>query len=135
MSAASISPGSAAPGLDFEDYSLYSNLSDEELLQLAMERSLTDTTSSKTNTTSPPSPHQPDGSMHSAAPDHDQVQANCSHNPPPSQTSAHYSSPNPPAEKPPDLYVSSHSFDCPASCCEDLSGAQKGLVIRSTLVW
>uniref|UniRef100_A0A3Q3XC59 SOCS box domain-containing protein n=1 Tax=Mola mola TaxID=94237 RepID=A0A3Q3XC59_MOLML len=44
MAAPSIShSGSSAPVPAFEDYSLYSNLSDHELMQLAIERSLTDT--------------------------------------------------------------------------------------------
>uniref|UniRef100_A0A8C4DW11 SOCS box domain-containing protein n=1 Tax=Dicentrarchus labrax TaxID=13489 RepID=A0A8C4DW11_DICLA len=81
MAAASLSrSGSAA--LTFEDYSLYNNLSDEELVQVAIERSLTD----------------------AQARNHHH-QSHSSHNPPPDQTAAHYSSPNPPSETPPDPYV------------------------------
>uniref|UniRef100_A0A3B3VQ26 Ankyrin repeat and SOCS box containing 2 n=1 Tax=Poecilia latipinna TaxID=48699 RepID=A0A3B3VQ26_9TELE len=43
MASASVSrPGSGGSALAFEDYSLYSNLTDDELLQLAIERSLTE---------------------------------------------------------------------------------------------
>lgn len=136
MSAASIShSGSAAPGLSVEDYSLYSNLSDDELLQLAIERSLTDThcsnantasnsrtTSSTTSTTSSAiSRHQPESSTDPAARNTNQPRPKHPHNPTPTQTTAHYSSPNPPAEKPPDPYVNSRSFLFPASCCEYLN--------------
>uniref|UniRef100_UPI003AAF89CA ankyrin repeat and SOCS box protein 2 n=1 Tax=Centroberyx gerrardi TaxID=166262 RepID=UPI003AAF89CA len=91
------SPGSLGSGLDLEDYSLYSNLSDDELMQLAIERSLSDrsstappaeTSSSSLNPPADPSPPAPHYS---------------SHNPPPSLTSTHHSSHNPPTEKPPDL--------------------------------
>ncbi|XP_028996664.1 ankyrin repeat and SOCS box protein 2-like isoform X2 [Betta splendens] len=112
MSSASVSPsGSAAPDPNFEDYSPYSNLSDEELLQLAIERSLTDATNNrKTSTSPPPSPPQPDSNMNSAALNLGQAQAKHSQHPPvkkshdlpPTSTTAHYSSPNPPSEKPPD---------------------------------
>ncbi|XP_037393608.1 ankyrin repeat and SOCS box protein 2-like isoform X4 [Pygocentrus nattereri] len=54
MAAASVSmPGSTDTSLGFDDYSLYSNLSDDELMQLAIERSLTDSQSftSRTETT------------------------------------------------------------------------------------
>ncbi|XP_022519172.2 ankyrin repeat and SOCS box protein 2 isoform X1 [Astyanax mexicanus] len=54
MAAARVSlPGSSDSSLGFDDYSLYSNLSDEELLQLAIERSLEDSPNltSKTETT------------------------------------------------------------------------------------
>lgn len=135
MSAASTS-GSAALG--FEDYSLYDNLNDDELLQLAIERSLTDTHCSNTNTTrnssttsnpdktskttcttSPAtSRHRPESSMNPAAQNTNQPLPKHSQNPTLTQTTAHYSSPNPPAEKPPDPYVSSHSFNISASRCE-----------------
>lgn len=47
MAAASVSmSGSTGTGMEFADYSLYSNLSDDELLQLAIERSLADAHSS-----------------------------------------------------------------------------------------
>lgn len=95
MAAASISlPGSAAPGPEFEDYSVYSNLSDDELLQLAIERSLNDTHDA---TFTAASPAQSCDSC-----------SNCPAkkvNPPADETSAHYSSPNPPRQKPPDPYV------------------------------
>lgn len=103
----------------FEDYSLYGHLSDDELLQLAIERSLTDTqcNATTTDTIGPPHRHdirphtstrntnQPSHSSHNSPPNHS------SHNPPPNhscqtpphvKTTAHYSSPNPPTEKPPD---------------------------------
>ncbi|XP_044025681.1 ankyrin repeat and SOCS box protein 2 isoform X2 [Siniperca chuatsi] len=116
MAAASISrSGSAAPSLAFEDYSLYSNLSDDELLHLAIERSLTDTHRNTANTntaaTATASPHQPDSNSlnptvrNASQPSHrsHNPPANYSaHNPPPAQPTAHYSSPNPPSEKPPD---------------------------------
>uniref|UniRef100_A0A3P8TEJ8 Ankyrin repeat and SOCS box containing 2a, tandem duplicate 1 n=1 Tax=Amphiprion percula TaxID=161767 RepID=A0A3P8TEJ8_AMPPE len=98
MAAPSIShSGTSGSNLAFEDYSLYSNLSDDELLQLAIERSLTDThcntaTNNSTNTTK--NTNQP----------------SCSgHNPPPAESTAHYSSPNPPSEEPPDPYVTPFS--------------------------
>ncbi|XP_070782008.1 ankyrin repeat and SOCS box protein 2-like [Enoplosus armatus] len=116
MAAASISrSGSAASSLAFEDYSLYSNLSDDELLHLAIERSLTEThcNTTNTNTAAPTTtpPHQPDSnSLNPAARNanqpshssHNSSAAYSSHNPPPAQTTAHYSSPNPPSEKAPD---------------------------------
>ncbi|ROI33840.1 Ankyrin repeat and SOCS box protein 2 [Anabarilius grahami] len=47
MAAAHVSmPGSRGTNLEFADYSLYSNLSDDELMQLAIERSLADGQSS-----------------------------------------------------------------------------------------
>ncbi|XP_076873728.1 ankyrin repeat and SOCS box protein 2-like isoform X2 [Brachyhypopomus gauderio] len=43
MAAASVSvPGSAGPAFNYDDYSFYRNLSDDELMQLAIERSLTE---------------------------------------------------------------------------------------------
>ncbi|XP_068427851.1 ankyrin repeat and SOCS box protein 2-like isoform X2 [Clinocottus analis] len=80
----------AAASEALEDYSLYSNLSDDELLQLAIERSLTDT---------PPSqPAARNYSSHNAPADYS------SHNAPAAKTTAqaHYSSPNPPSEEPSD---------------------------------
>ena len=35
-------PDTTVPNMEFEDYTAYNNLSDEELLQLAIERSLTE---------------------------------------------------------------------------------------------
>ena len=130
MAAAGISHfGSAAPSHGSEDYSFYSNLSDDELMQLAIERSLTDTHCNNTSATSNATCntttnaaaaqmpfHQP-GSLNPVARNTNQPRHSShkpssnysSHNPLPAQTTAHYSSPNPPSEKPPDLYVSSHS--------------------------
>ncbi|XP_026164004.1 ankyrin repeat and SOCS box protein 2-like isoform X2 [Mastacembelus armatus] len=98
---------SGSAGVSFEDYSVYSNLSDDELLQLAIERSLTDTQCSNVNTdttsgtsaaTTPP--QQPNSSLDPAA--RKANSGNNSNNAPPAKTTAHYSSPNPPVEKPPD---------------------------------
>lgn len=96
MAAPSIShSGSSAPAPAFEDYSLYSNLSDDELMQLAIERSLTDTRGNAAPEARELNP--------AAAP------VNGSHYPPANYNShnaaANYSSPNPPCEKPPDPYV------------------------------
>ncbi|XP_065111889.2 ankyrin repeat and SOCS box protein 2 isoform X2 [Paramisgurnus dabryanus] len=53
MAAASVSiSGSTGTTMEFADYSLYSNLSDDELLQLAIERSLSDAHSSGSGTES-----------------------------------------------------------------------------------
>ncbi|XP_072218646.1 ankyrin repeat and SOCS box protein 2-like isoform X1 [Leuresthes tenuis] len=101
MAAASISrSSSAAPDAALEDYSIYSNLSDDQLLQLAIERSLTETHCSTTDTTTQPSQsHSRQNSLAQSTNQH-----GCSsHNPPDAQITAHYSSPNPPAVKPPDL--------------------------------
>ncbi|XP_035808536.2 ankyrin repeat and SOCS box protein 2-like [Amphiprion ocellaris] len=134
MAAPSIShSGTSGSNLAFEDYSLYSNLSDDELLQLAIERSLTDThcntatnnstnTSSTTNTSSITSSSNTTNNTNNATnsatntnrpPHHRENRPNpsakntnqpsCSgHNPPPAESTAHYSSPNPPSEEPPD---------------------------------
>ncbi|KAF3703296.1 Ankyrin repeat and SOCS box protein 2 [Channa argus] len=121
MAAATIShSGSAAPCGSLEDYSLYSNLSDDELLQLAIERSLTDTHCSNTsaasniattttNTLSAATTpaHLPDRNMNPTGRNTNQLKPKHSSNSPanassPTQTTAHYSSPNPPAENPPD---------------------------------
>jgi len=105
MAAASIShSSSAAPDAALEDYSIYSNLSDDQLLQLAIERSLTETHCSTTDTTTQPS--QSHSRLNSLAQTTNQHGCS-SHNPPDAQTTAHYSSPNPPEAKPPDLYVTS----------------------------
>ncbi|XP_029985036.1 ankyrin repeat and SOCS box protein 2-like [Sphaeramia orbicularis] len=123
MAAAHISRSGSTLGL--EDYSLYSNFSDDELLQLAIERSLTEsqcTPAQQDNYSSlnRPAPkhisQNPPANLSSQNPP---VIHSCqnppvrhsSHNPPPSgssntslepQTTAHYSSPNPPSQKPPD---------------------------------
>ena len=117
MAAASVSQSGSGPDSSYEDYSLYSNLDDDELLQLAIERSLTDTQGSANananananaepprrpdNRPNPPGNNlnQPSRSSHNPPPSHS------SHNPPAADSHAHYSSPNPPMEKPPDMYV------------------------------
>uniref|UniRef100_A0A3Q2PDV5 Ankyrin repeat and SOCS box containing 2 n=1 Tax=Fundulus heteroclitus TaxID=8078 RepID=A0A3Q2PDV5_FUNHE len=111
MASASVSrSGSAGSALAFEDYSLYSNLSDDEVMQLAIERSLTETHRSSSTDHSAPAPStatqtssvqddEPDPSATSRYP----RRASSSQNQAAPQTSVHYSSPNPPTEKPPDL--------------------------------
>lgn len=105
---------SSASSLTSDDYSLYSNLSEEELLQLAIERSLTDThgnttesnTISANNTISASTPscvqpsHCPD-KLNPAAINTNQP-SHRAQNSFQAQTTAHYSSPNPPPQKPPD---------------------------------
>lgn len=93
--------------VSFEDYSLYSNLSDDELLQLAIERSLNEAQQSDTprllQETTPPQVNRPIRAPRIAQyrrPPAATGNPN-SHNPPVSG-SAHYSSPNPPTDKPPD---------------------------------
>ncbi|KAM7396057.1 hypothetical protein PAMA_007368 [Pampus argenteus] len=106
MAAASMSrSASAASTLGFEDYSVYNNLSDNELLQLAIERSLADTHSDNVATANTPT-LQPNSSL--APPDYSSHNppVNCSshnppanyssHNPPPGETSAPYSTVKPP---------------------------------------
>uniref|UniRef100_A0A8C7Z653 Ankyrin repeat and SOCS box containing 2a, tandem duplicate 1 n=1 Tax=Oryzias sinensis TaxID=183150 RepID=A0A8C7Z653_9TELE len=92
-----------SPSLTFEDYSLYSNLSDDELLQLVIERSLSDTQCSA----AAQPPHSHDSRQSGAVTNSDRPSYNppnySSQDPPAAQTPAHYSSPNPPSEKPPDL--------------------------------
>ncbi|MEQ2169974.1 hypothetical protein GOODEAATRI_030459, partial [Goodea atripinnis] len=96
----------------FEDYSLYSNLSDDELLQLAIERSLTETHRSASTDNSATAPATTATTQNSRFQDNEPNQLNTnryqrrsssSQNPPAPQTSVQYSSPNPPTEKPPDL--------------------------------
>ncbi|XP_037541609.1 ankyrin repeat and SOCS box protein 2 [Nematolebias whitei] len=105
---------SEGSSITFEDYSLYSNMSDEELLQLVIERSLIDThgststTSSNSTTISTKSTSTQHARCHEnklnpTATNRNQPTASSSQNPSVAQTEAHYSSPNPPAEKPPDL--------------------------------
>ncbi|XP_074541235.1 ankyrin repeat and SOCS box protein 2 [Halichoeres trimaculatus] len=117
--------------LSFEDYSVYSNLSDDELLQLAIERSLTDSNaniniSATVNTNTNNANSDAISTITANTANTANTAANtasaastarrrvpdvtitnrpqtCSHNPPEGQTTAHYSSPNPPSEKPPDL--------------------------------
>uniref|UniRef100_A0A667XGJ0 Ankyrin repeat and SOCS box containing 2 n=1 Tax=Myripristis murdjan TaxID=586833 RepID=A0A667XGJ0_9TELE len=95
------SDGPVTPGLDLEDYSLYSNLSDDELIQLAIERSLTENQGSAPPaehlTGSPRAPHPPAANYNSQ-------------NPP----AAHFSSQNPPAahsssQNPPAAHSSSQN--------------------------
>lgn len=92
-----------SPSLTYEDYSLYSNLSDDELLQLVIERSLSDTQCSA----AAQPPHSHDSRQSGAVTNSDRPSYNppnySSQDPPAAQTPAHYSSPNPPSEKPPDL--------------------------------
>lgn len=104
---------SSASSLTSDDYSLYSNLSEEELLQLAIERSLTDThgnttesnTISANNTISASTPscvqpsHCPDKLNPAINTNQPSYRAQNSFQ---AQTTAHYSSPNPPPQKPPD---------------------------------
>ncbi|XP_074471690.1 ankyrin repeat and SOCS box protein 2-like isoform X2 [Sebastes fasciatus] len=73
----------------FEDYSVYSALSDDELMQLAIERSLTDTLCNNANTITAVTATTPNTNQLEPSPS--------SHNP-----TAHYSSHNPPSEEPPD---------------------------------
>ncbi|XP_061757443.1 ankyrin repeat and SOCS box protein 2-like isoform X3 [Nerophis ophidion] len=74
-----------------DDYSVYGNLSDDELLQLAVERSLADAHASSTLNTIL---QLPDSKVNTN---------DCCQISPVQKTAAHYSSPNPPSEKPPDL--------------------------------
>ncbi|XP_070705811.1 ankyrin repeat and SOCS box protein 2-like [Pempheris klunzingeri] len=125
--------GPAGPSLAFDDYSLYSNLSDDELLQLAIERSLTDTHCDATATRPPhltapdrsslnpaaTNTHQPSHSSHNAPA---QSAAHCSSHNAPAQNAAHYSSPNPPSEEPPDL----KTFD--GSISRFMTGSGKRMV-------
>ncbi|KAM9840306.1 ankyrin repeat and SOCS box protein 2 [Aulostomus maculatus] len=130
--------------MGFEDYSLYSNLSDDELLQLAIERSLTD---AHQNTPTDPDmpPDRADGSRQNPADRNNSSESppaaptapryrsrnapaaqaavgyNC-HNPPANDAVAHYSSPNPPSQKPPDPAT----FDGTISCF--MTGSGKRMV-------
>ncbi|XP_034018493.1 ankyrin repeat and SOCS box protein 2-like [Thalassophryne amazonica] len=102
MARASISvSGSSGSSLEFEDYSLYNNLTDDQLLQLAIERSLTNTHSSVIAAV--PTLQQQSNRSTLNLPDRRTNTPVVRHNPSPAQTTAHYSSPNPPKEKPPDL--------------------------------
>ncbi|XP_065820198.1 ankyrin repeat and SOCS box protein 2-like [Labrus bergylta] len=111
MAAAASVSRSASGGRSFEDYSIYSTLSDDELLQLAIERSLTDL--NDTTTTNDAIDATKTAPVLAASPPHppDTANANanannlhqCPHNPPPTVTPVHYSSPYPPSELPPDL--------------------------------
>ncbi|XP_014326553.2 ankyrin repeat and SOCS box protein 2-like [Xiphophorus maculatus] len=120
MASASVSrPGSGGSGgsaLAFEDYSLYSNLTDDELLQLAIERSLTETQCSgaaavqtaavqtaAVQTAAVQTARLQDNVPEPTSTSRYQRRTPSSQNPPAAQTSATYSSPNPPKEKPPDL--------------------------------
>lgn len=68
MAAASVSrSGSTGTGMEFADYSLYSNLSDDELLQLAIERSLADAHSGGVGTESTNALNRP-ASSHTVPP-------------------------------------------------------------------
>nr|XP_043904749.1 ankyrin repeat and SOCS box protein 2-like isoform X5 [Solea senegalensis] len=94
----------ADPG-DVDDYSLYSDMNDDQLLQLAIERSLSDTRHSNSNTTN--------NSVASSV-----SVSRLGSNDPPVQTMVSYSSPNPPSAKPPDL----ETFDGTVSCFMTGSG-------------
>ncbi|XP_063737637.1 ankyrin repeat and SOCS box protein 2-like isoform X2 [Eleginops maclovinus] len=100
----------------FEDYSLYSNLSDEELLQLAIERSLTESPPVNHSSHNPPVNH----SSHNPPVNHS------SHNPPVNHSSHNppvsYSSHNPPSEEAPDP----KTFDGTVS--RFMTGAGKSMV-------
>uniref|UniRef100_A0AAV2LM16 Uncharacterized protein n=1 Tax=Knipowitschia caucasica TaxID=637954 RepID=A0AAV2LM16_KNICA len=92
--------------LAFEDYSLYSDLSDDELLQLAIQRSLEEGHQSDAPLlpeTPPPQDIQPiraaRNSQHQNAL---AIRRNSTPQNAPVPEVAHYSSPNPPREKPPD---------------------------------
>ncbi|XP_062271263.1 ankyrin repeat and SOCS box protein 2-like [Scomber scombrus] len=117
MAAPSISSSaSTAPSQGFEDYSVYSNLSDDELLQLAIERSLTDANQDATAANMPLRP-PPDRnrSSHNPPPDrssHNPPPNRSSHNPPPDETGAHYSSHNPPSAEPPDPLTFEGTISC-----------------------
>ncbi|KAM9817515.1 ankyrin repeat and SOCS box protein 2-like [Neosynchiropus ocellatus] len=82
----------------FEDFSLYNDLSDDQLIQLAIERSLSDSRAT---------------GMSPRVTEHSSSQPSA-----PNQTTAHYSSPNPPIEKPPDP----NTFDGVISCFVTGSG-------------
>ncbi|XP_061602864.1 ankyrin repeat and SOCS box protein 2-like isoform X1 [Cololabis saira] len=133
MAAASISRSGSATDQALEDYSLYSNLSDDELLQLAIERSLTDThnsTATNANTTTKIQPtHFPDKGLNPPARNtnqhssHNPPSRHSSHNPSAANTSAQYSSPNPPMEQPPDL----KTFDGTVS--RFMTGSGKKMVV------
>ncbi|KAJ3607172.1 hypothetical protein NHX12_026685 [Muraenolepis orangiensis] len=91
---------SASDSWSFEDYSSYSQLSDDQLLQLAIERSLTDNPSLPANQSQPGT----QSSAPTGQPGRPSTGPNRA-NPPTSQNrdhNAHYSSHNPPVEKPPD---------------------------------
>ncbi|XP_054618598.1 ankyrin repeat and SOCS box protein 2-like [Dunckerocampus dactyliophorus] len=92
-----------------DDYSLYGNLSDDELLQLAIERSLADAHADYARDT-PQSPQLPDPKVN-------KTRDSCRISPE-QKTAAHYSSPNPPSEKPPDV----KTFDGTVSCFMTGSG-------------
>ncbi|XP_017157644.1 ankyrin repeat and SOCS box protein 2-like [Poecilia reticulata] len=98
------SGGSGGSALAFEEYSLYGNLTDDELLQLAIERSLTEMQGGgATQTAATQTARLQDNVPEPTSTSRYQRQAPSSKNPPAAQTSATYSSPNPPTEKPPDL--------------------------------
>jgi len=90
MAAAHVSmPGTTGTYLEFADYSLYSNLSDNELMQLAIERSLSDAQSSgpgSENSNNPAALSMPTTSsraLPSHRPPQQQLQSNvCPANPP-----------------------------------------------------
>ncbi|XP_067273558.1 ankyrin repeat and SOCS box protein 2 isoform X3 [Pseudorasbora parva] len=89
MAAAHVSmPGTTGTNLEFADYSLYSNLSDDELMQLAIERSIADARSSGSgsgNSNNPAAMNIPAAPRQAPPPHHPQQQlepAACPANPP-----------------------------------------------------
>uniref|UniRef100_A0A672PB76 Ankyrin repeat and SOCS box containing 2 n=1 Tax=Sinocyclocheilus grahami TaxID=75366 RepID=A0A672PB76_SINGR len=68
MAAARVSmPGATDSNLEFADYSLYSNLSDDELMQLAIERSIADAQNSEPGPRRAPPSHHPQQQTEPAA--------------------------------------------------------------------
>lgn len=111
MAAAGVS-GSGPTSETLDDYSPYSHLSDDELLQLAIQRSLSDTQHNAGTPAGGQALGRADGS--DSTPTQRQQPTHTSRSAPPAtaaadrrshNASAEYSSPNPPWEKPPDPYV------------------------------
>ncbi|XP_036398206.1 ankyrin repeat and SOCS box protein 2-like [Megalops cyprinoides] len=73
MAASSVSTlGSTGSVQGFEDYSIYSNLSDDELIQLAIERSLADAHAATGNSTGTPTSQSPNPALRRPIPPHPQ---------------------------------------------------------------
>ncbi|KAJ0001725.1 hypothetical protein NQD34_001521 [Periophthalmus magnuspinnatus] len=102
--------------LSFEDYSVYSNLSDDELLQLAIERSLDEAHQSQVPLPQQPPPPRENQPVRTSRTTQYQnapaARRNSSSHNPPVQEHAHYSSPNPPSEKPPDPKTFHGTISC-----------------------
>ena len=104
-------PGASGPSLGIEDYSVYTNLSDEELIQIAIERSLSEDHNNTPSTDTRQTPCPPDPEVRQPSTPH--LQSNSTqpgtqhlHSTSVSKHSsitAHYSSHNPPTTKPPDV--------------------------------